>query len=89
MLLTRRFAISGAILPNAAMTRAATPTAENPALYQATAIVTGTDMRQRPPGFSRRLTEVVAKPTGAPQLATKPAIAALAQHAEDLVASFT
>ena len=59
-----------------------------PALYQATAIVTGTDMRQRPLGFSRCLIEVVVKLTGAPHLATDPAILALSQHPDDLVASF-
>ncbi len=63
--------------------------AQDPALYQATAIVTGTDMRQRPLGFARCLTEVLVKVSGAPRLADDPRVAALADHAEALVASFS
>ncbi len=60
----------------------------NPALYQATAIVTGTDMRQRPAGFAECLTEVLVKLSGRPQLRDTPAVAALAAHADRLVAHF-
>lgn len=62
---------------------------DNPALYQATAIVTGTDMRQRPLGFALGLKEVVVKVSGAPRLRDDPAVAALAEHAETLVDSFS
>ncbi|MBN8892341.1 MAG: DUF2066 domain-containing protein [Rhodospirillales bacterium] len=60
----------------------------NPALYQATAIVTGTDMRQRPLGFGLCLTEVLVKLSGRPQLRDNPAVAALASHADALVETF-
>ncbi len=62
---------------------------ENPALYQATAVVTGTDMRQRPLGFAECLTEVLVKVSGVPRLRDDPAVAALARHADTLVDSFT
>lgn len=59
-----------------------------PALYQATAIVTGTDLRDRPAGFARCLTEVLVKLSGNPGLAEDSRVAALAQQAERLVASY-
>ena len=62
---------------------------DDSALYQATAIVTGTDMRQRPLGFAECLTEVLVKVSGVPRLRDDPRVAALAQHAETLVDSFT
>ncbi len=62
--------------------------AQSSALYQATAIVTGTDLRQRPIGFARCLVEVLIKLTGHPELATDPSVAGLAEHAEAFVASF-
>lgn len=62
---------------------------EDPALYQATAIVTGTDMRQRPLGFALCLKDVLVKVSGAPRLLDDPAVAALAQHAESFVSSFS
>ncbi len=62
---------------------------DDPALYQATAIVTGTDMRQRPVGFARCLTEVLVKVSGAPRLQGDPAVAALAKHADTFVESFS
>ncbi len=57
-------------------------------MYQATAIVTGTDMRQRPLGFAECLTEVLVKVAGAPKLADDPRVAQLAEHADALVHSF-
>ncbi|HET6184641.1 MAG TPA: DUF2066 domain-containing protein [Acetobacteraceae bacterium] len=62
---------------------------QDPALYQATAIVTGTDMRQRPLGFAETLTEVLVKVAGAPKLVDDPRVAALAAQADTLVASYT
>lgn len=69
----------------------ATPAAArslSPALYQATAIVTGTDMRERPRGFAECLTEVLVKLSGRPALARDPRVARLAADAERLVASY-
>lgn len=87
MLLTRRTATAGAFLTGwAAVTR--TAASESPALYQATAIVTGTDMRQRPLGFQRCLAEVLMKLTGMPKLADDPAVVAVTDHADRLVAQF-
>lgn len=62
---------------------------ENPALYQATAIVTGTDLRQRPLGFAECLTEVLVKVSGVPRLRDDPAARALAEHADRLAASYS
>jgi uncharacterized protein len=62
---------------------------DDPALYQATAIVTGTGMRQRPLGFARCLTEVLVKVSGAPRLRDDPRVAALAARADTLVDSFS
>ncbi len=56
--------------------------------YQATAIVTGTDLRQRPYGFANCLLQVLMKLTGQPKLRDDPAVKALADHAETLVESF-
>ena len=57
-------------------------------LYQATAIVTGTDMRSRPTGFAQALREVLVKVSGEPRLYRDPRIAELAAHADALVVSF-
>lgn len=57
-------------------------------LYQATAIVTGSDMRSRPAGFAQCLREVLVKVTGEPRLRDDPRTSALAAHADALVASF-
>jgi len=57
-------------------------------LYQATAIVTGTDMRSRPSGFAQCLREVLVKVSGEPRLSADPRVAALAGHADALVGSF-
>jgi hypothetical protein len=67
---------------------AATRAQDNPALYQATATVTGTDMRQRPLGFALCLKQVLVKVSGTPRLRDDPAVAALAEHAETLVQAF-
>jgi uncharacterized protein len=58
------------------------------AFYQATAIVTGSDMRSRPAGFARCLREVLVKVSGEPRLRSDPRVAPLAAHAGALVASF-
>jgi hypothetical protein len=57
-------------------------------LYQATAIVTGTDMRSRPAGFAHALREVLVKLSGEPRLEKDPRVAELAAHADLLVTSF-
>ncbi|MFI5012391.1 MAG: DUF2066 domain-containing protein [Hyphomicrobiales bacterium] len=57
-------------------------------MYQATVIVTGTDMRSRPIGFSRALRQVLVKVSGEPRLQDDPRVAELAAHADALVASF-
>ena len=86
--MTRRFAVAGFVLSIVAPISLASAQ-ENSALYQATAIVTGTDMRQRPLGFARCLTEVLIKLTGVPDLANNPALATLSEHADALVTSFS
>ena len=58
------------------------------ALYQAYAIVTGTDMRQRPWGMAQCLREVLVKVSGDPRLKDDPRVIELAAHADRLVASF-
>jgi hypothetical protein len=68
---------------------AATAGEPDPAgLYQAYAIVTGTDMRQRPWGFGQSLREVLVKVSGEPRLRDDPRTGALAETAERFVASF-
>jgi uncharacterized protein len=62
---------------------------DNPALYQCTTIVTGTDMRQRPLGFATCLKQVLVKVSGAPRLNDDPAVAAMAGNADELVSSFS
>ncbi len=57
-------------------------------LYQATAIVTGTDMRSRPTGFAQCLREVLVKVSGEPRLHDDPRTSSLASHANALVATF-
>jgi hypothetical protein len=56
--------------------------------YRADAIVTGTDMRQRPWGFAQTLREVLVKASGDPRLKDDPRTAKLAAHADRLVACF-
>src|SRR5882672_6020487 len=58
------------------------------AFYQAYAIVTGTDMRQRPWGFAQCLREVLVKVSGDPRLKDDPRVADLAEHADRVVAAF-
>jgi hypothetical protein len=58
------------------------------ALYEANAIVTGTDMRQRPWGFAECLREVLVKVSGDPRLKDDARTKELAAHAERYVASF-
>ncbi|HZS83425.1 MAG TPA: DUF2066 domain-containing protein [Stellaceae bacterium] len=59
-----------------------------PNLYQATAIVTGTDMRSRPSGFAQCLREVLVKLSGEPRLRNDPRVLDLAAHADAFVTSF-
>jgi len=63
-------------------------TPEMSGLYQATAIVTGSDTRYRSSGFARCLREVLVKLSGEPRLESDPRTAVLAAHADALVASF-
>ena len=58
-------------------------------LYEATAIVTGTDMRSRPAGFARCMLEVLVKVTGDPGLADDPRARDLATEAGAYVTSFS
>lgn len=57
-------------------------------LYQAVAIVTGTDMRSRPAGFAQALREVLVKVSGEPRLQHDPRLSELTAHADALVLSF-
>jgi hypothetical protein len=66
-----------------------TTAAEPDGLYRADAIVTGTDMRQRPWGFAQCLREVLVKVSGDPRLGDDPRTAELAAHAERFAASFS
>jgi hypothetical protein len=50
-------------------------------MYRADAIVTGTDMRQRPWGFAQALRDVLVKSSGDPALRDDPRTAQLAMHA--------
>jgi uncharacterized protein len=59
------------------------------ALYQAMAIVTGTDLRERPRGFAECLKDVLVKVSGDARLRPDPRVAALAAHANEYVASFS
>ena len=68
--LTRRAVLAGAAALAAGPARAAAPDA----LYTATTIVTGYDMRSRPAGFARCLREVLVKLTGDPGLYEEPRI---------------
>src|SRR5205085_3206860 len=56
--------------------------------YQADAIVTGTDMRQRPWGMAQCLREVLVKVSGDPRLKDDPRVLDLAAQADRFVASF-
>src|SRR5438034_10085240 len=56
--------------------------------YRADAIVTGTDMRQRPWGMAQCLREVLVKVSGDPRLKDDPRVVELAAHADRLIASF-
>ncbi len=57
-------------------------------MYRADAIVTGTDMRQRPWGFAQTLREVLVKSSGDPRLKDDPRTAQLVEHADRFVACF-
>jgi hypothetical protein len=57
-------------------------------MYRADAIVTGTDMRQRPWGFAQTLREVLVKSSGDPRLKDDPRTHHLAAQAERFVACF-
>jgi hypothetical protein len=57
--------------------------------YQATVIVTGTDMRSRPHGFGQALRAVLVNVSGEPRLQDDPRVSPLAAHADAWVASFS
>lgn len=57
-------------------------------LYQANAIVTGTDMRQRPWGFAQCLREVLVKVSGDPKLRDDIRLEELGKNAAAFVAAF-
>lgn len=57
-------------------------------LYQATAIVTGSDRRSRPVGFARCLREVLVKVSGEPRLYHDPRVDRLAAEADLFIGSF-
>jgi len=57
-------------------------------MYEADAVVTGTDMRQRPWGFAQTLRDVLVRSSGDPRLKDEPRTAELAVHADRLVACF-
>jgi uncharacterized protein len=57
--------------------------------YQATVIVTGTDMRSRPFGFGQALRAVLVNVSGEPRLRDDPRVSAVAAHADAFVASFS
>jgi uncharacterized protein len=84
-----RIAWWGAVLGAAAVPAfAEEPASPDAALYSAYAIVTGTDMRQRPWGFAQCLKEVLVKVAGDPRLKADPRVADMAGHADEFVASF-
>ena len=56
--------------------------------YQADAVVTGIDLRQRPWGFAQCLKEVLVKVSGDPRLRDDPRVLALADHADEFVTAF-
>ena len=57
------------------------------ALYQASAYVTGTDLRQRPDGLARCLAQVLVKVSGDPAVADNPALPALQARAAEFMRS--
>ena len=57
-------------------------------MYEADAIVTGTDMRPRPWGFAQTLRDVLVRSSGDPRLKDDPRTAELAVHADRFVACF-
>jgi len=83
-----RIAAWSAALGAAGLPAFADPPNPNDALYSAYAIVTGTDMRQRPWGFAQCLKEVLVKVAGDPRLRDDPRVAALADHADQYVEAF-
>lgn len=79
------------ILPAAVVGAIAPPAGaqETNSLYQAVAIVTGSDMRSRPTGFAQCLREVLVKLSGEPRLRDDPRVGELAARAAALVVSFS
>ena len=80
--------IIGAAIALPSLPALAEDAAADAALYSAYAIVTGTDMRQRPWGFAQCLEEVLVKVAGDPRLRDDPRVASLADRADRYVASF-
>jgi hypothetical protein len=83
-----RAILVGALAITLAVAAATGRAADVAALYAADAIVTGTDMRQRPWGFAQCLTEVLVKVAGDPRLKDDPRVAATAEHADRLITAF-
>jgi hypothetical protein len=79
----------GLILAMALLSSAASAKPEDVSqFYRADAIVTGTDMRQRPWGMAQCLREVLVKVSGDPRLKDDPRVAEIAARADRFVASF-
>lgn len=57
--------------------------------YQATVIVTGTDMRSRPSGFAQAFRKVLVNVSGEPRLGDDPRVVASGARAGSVVASFS
>jgi hypothetical protein len=85
----RRLRLAAVVLVSILLAPIAARSEDDPALYQSTAIVTGTDMRQRPLGFAETLTDVLVKVSGDPRLRDDQRVKALGEHANTLVASYT
>jgi len=84
----RAVALAAVALAAAALFAAAPACAEAPvprALYTASVIVTGTDMRERPDGLAECLRRVLVKLSGNPALAADPRVAPIAARAAQMV----
>lgn len=77
-----------AILSLPARTAASQDVPADPALYRCKVIVTGTDMRSRPDGLARCVTDVLVKVAADPALAKDPRVLALGKRASGMVQDF-
>lgn len=89
---TRRCRASALVVVMLSVALAAAPRSggaqEMSGLYQATAVVTGSDRRSRPIGFARCLRAVLVKVSGEPRLSRDPRVDRLAAEANLFVGSF-